>query len=258
MYEAAKLAGYLLSPLTVVLGLFVAAALCRWSGSHRWAAALALTAFAGLWAASTPWIAQTLKHELEARYPALAPEATPSADALVVLGGALSTGAGPQRPSFGMGRSASRVWHAAALYAAGKAKWVVVAAGNQPGEEHFQTEADAIAEMLLRLGVPRTAIRLDGTSRNTRENAVQAGAVVKRLGARTILLVTSAVHMPRAIKTFNKEWQGSGIALIPAATDFSAHHNRGAPQLWFPTASALSDVTSTVKEFAGLIALDMM
>ena len=73
-----------------------------------------------------------------------------------------------------------------------------MAGGNQPGQEHEQVEADAIVEMLGVLGVPREAIRMEGQSRNTRENAVNSLPLVQSLGARRVLLVTSAVHMPRA------------------------------------------------------------
>ncbi len=60
-----------------------------------------------------------------------------------------------------MGSAADRIWHAAALFRAGKSKWVVVAAGGKPVVGGNQVEADAIGEMLLVLGVPRTAIRLE-------------------------------------------------------------------------------------------------
>ena len=111
------------------------------------------------------------------------------------------------------------MWHAAALYRAGRAKWVVIAGGNQPGHEHEQAEGDAIAQVLVVLGVPPAAIRRETASRNTRENAENALPLLSRLGSRRLLLVTSAQHMPRAVKTFAKAWAGSPIQVIPASTD---------------------------------------
>src|SRR5439155_9010624 len=118
-----------------------------------------------------PFVGDRLVSALEEQYPALAPEATPVADAIVILGGAVAGAKLPERPTLTLSASSTRVWHAAALYRAGKARWVVAAAGNRPEHASEQTEADAIAQMLVQLGVPRSAILLEGASRTTRENA---------------------------------------------------------------------------------------
>ena len=78
-----------------------------------------------------------------------------------------------------------------------------------------ETEAEASAGF-QRLGVPEGRLRLEGDSRNTRENAVFS----RMLAAETqrILLVTSASHMRRAQGSF----EAVGFTVIPAATDFEA------------------------------------
>lgn len=259
MYEVAQLLGQLLSPLTLALGLWLLAGLCLAVGRRRWAAALGGIAFVGLWVASMPIVAHALSRSLESHYPALSVEATPAADAIVVLGGALAGAHPPLRPHFHLGGSANRVWHAAALYRAGKAKWVVVAAGNQPGSDGEQVEAEAIAEMLLVLGVPRAAMRLEMQSRNTRENAAYVRRIVEGLPARSILLVTSAAHMPRAIRTFSTIWTESTILVIPAVTDVGITRPGNNPAFgWFPSVSALFNVTKALKELAGMLALGII
>jgi uncharacterized SAM-binding protein YcdF (DUF218 family) len=255
MFGLAKVAGYLLSPLTLVLGLGLAAGLCLALRRRGLAGALAFTAFAALWVASTPALGVWLVGRLEARYPALTVQQTASADAILVLGGALSGASPPRRPTFNLGPSAGRVWHAAALYHAGKAKWIIVAGGNQPGHGHEQVEADAIAEMLRVLGVPPAALRLETDSRNTRENAENSRLLMERLGARQVLLVTSAQHMPRAVTTFSKAWAGSGIKLIPSPTDVQVTEDSQGPKVWLPSLEGLNDVSKGLKEFAGLLAL---
>jgi uncharacterized SAM-binding protein YcdF (DUF218 family) len=50
---------------------------------------------------------------------------------------------------------------------------------------------------LVEWGVPRTAILVDARSRTTRENAVETERILTARGARSLLLVTSALHMPR-------------------------------------------------------------
>ena len=258
MYDLAKLGGYLLSPLTAAMLLGLLAWLLLAFGKRRAALWLGLAGYAGLWIASMPATAIALVGHLESRYPAQPLEAAPRAAASVVLGGALSGAYPPVRPSFVFTPAAGRVWHAAALYHAGKAPLIIVAAGNRPHEAELQPEAQAIGEMLRALGVPAHAIRLEGHSRNTRENAEHALAHAQAAKARAALLVTSAMHMDRALLTFQRAWQGSGVMVIPAPTDYRVVGTAELPGMWFPTASALSNVTSALKEFAGKSVLAIM
>lgn len=259
LFEIAKLGGYLLSPLTVAIGLFLLAGLCLAWGRTRWGMGLGAVALVGLWLASTPLVATALIDSLERRYPAIAVEKTPVADAIVVLGGALAGASPPKRPGFNLGPSAGRVWHAATLFRAGKARWIIVAAGNQPGHEGEQVEAEAVAEMLQVLGVPKQAIRLESGSRNTRENALHARPIIERLGVHRVLLVTSGMHMPRAMTIFTKAWADSNIELVPAPTDIAiAQRHPLSVEDCFPNAGALLTVTRGLKEFAGILAYAMI
>lgn len=247
---------YFLSPLTVALFSWLMAGVLRAARAPRAALAWSVAGFMVLWIGSTPWLADAMSAELEGRYAALTPQATPAADAILVLGGAVAGAKPPERPTLVLGSASTRVWHAAALYKAGKAKWIVVAAGNRPAQALEQTEADAIAEMLMQLGVPRAAIVEERRSRTTRENALNALPILQKLGARRVLLVTSALHMPRAMKTFVSVWNSSGPQLIPAVTDVRGAPLRLSPvELWLPSLDALLVVTKGLKEFAGMAVL---
>ncbi len=258
IFVVAKVGGYLITPLTVVVGLGIAALLCLQFGRRLLAARLACLAFALLWVASTPALGRWMGATLEARYPALTVEQTPSADAILVLGGALAGAAPPQRPYFSLGPAASRVWHAARLHKAGKAKWLVISGGNQPGYESEQAEGDAIAEMLGELGVPVSALRRETTSRTTRENAEHVRAVLQGLGVKSVLLVTSAQHMPRAVMTINQVWAGTQLKTIPASTDVQVTDVELGWKLWLPSLEGLNNVSNALKEFAGIAALDII
>lgn len=251
MYELAKLGGFLISPLTLALGLWAVAAGCVLTGRRRWALSFAAGAFVLLWLASTPAVARALAAPLEDQYAAVPAASSPPADAIVVLGGALAGASPPRRPTFSPGQSSGRIWHAADLYRVGKAQWIVIAAGNQPGQESEQAEADAIAEMLVVLGVPPQAILRDDRSRNTRENAAFTKRLVEKLGAKRVLLVTSARHMPRALKTFTHEWSDLTVELVPSVTDVSVWTSYDTLMSWMPSAGALGIVTATLKEYAG-------
>jgi uncharacterized SAM-binding protein YcdF (DUF218 family) len=51
-----------------------------------------------------------------------------------------------------------------------------------------------MAALLVEWGVPRTAILVDVRSRTTRENAVEIERILTARGARSLLLITSALH----------------------------------------------------------------
>lgn len=258
MFELAKAGSFLLSPLTVVTLLGGIALLLAGWGRRRAAAATGIASYTLLWVASMPATAYVLQSSLENMHPAQPIAALPRADAIVVLGGALSGASPPQRPSFIINASGTRVWHAALLYQAGKAPLVIVAAGNVPQEAHVQPEAQAIAEMLQGLGVPRHALLLDTLSRNTRENARKALPLAQAAGVRSALLVTSATHMERALRTFDHHWAPSGIRVTPAPVDHRAFAAPAGLNAWLPTVSALAVVTSTIREFAGIAAVGIM
>jgi uncharacterized SAM-binding protein YcdF (DUF218 family) len=255
MYEVAKLAGYLLSPLTLVMMLGLVAFVCLAFGRRAMAAGLASVAFIGLWIASMPVTAQALTAALERDHPALTVAETPVADAIVVLGGAVAGRHPPRRPSLGLHDASSRIWHAADLYRAGKAKWIVVAAGGERESEREQVEAEGIAEMLTTLGVPASAIHLDRDSRNTRENAANTRAIVQRLGAKRVLLVTSAQHMERASRTFAKVWANSNVLLISTPADVQIVETYYSADMWIPSPYSLLKVTKALREYAGTVAL---
>jgi uncharacterized SAM-binding protein YcdF (DUF218 family) len=101
----------------------------------------------------------------------------------------------------------------------------------------------------VRWGVPASALRLEGRSRNTRENAANSVALVRQVGAKRVLLVTSALHMPRALAVFQGVFAGSGVTIIPAATDAEAlgDEPRGWAA-WLPDAKSLEWSTRSVKE----------
>jgi uncharacterized SAM-binding protein YcdF (DUF218 family) len=262
MFEFAKAAGYLLSPLTLAMVVWLAAGACALAGRRGAGLVLACAAFSGLWIASMPVVAIGLTGALERQYPAMPAEAAPVADAIVVLGGSVVVARPPDRPTFGLTSSSGRIWQAASLYRAGKAKWIVVAAGGTPEFEGEQVEAEAIARMLEVLGVPRSALVLEPDSRNTRENAANTLALLSRLGVRRVLLVTSGSHMPRAMQTFAKTWAAATATpplLLPFPSD-RAVLNGGHISLksFLPAIGSLENVTRALKEYAGMVALAMI
>lgn len=256
MSELAKIVGWVLAPLSLALLLSALAMAFVWRRQSRAGLTAGLLGLSGLWVLSTPLAAHLLAHRLESSFPVELPDQAPAGDAIVVLGGGLSGASLPERPSFDLGLAADRVWHAAALYRAGKAPWVLVSGGNLPGHAGMQIEAEAARSMLMTLGVPASAIRLEGHSRNTVENARETLPLIHEVGARRVLLVTSALHMPRALEIFRAATQDTGVTILPVSSDVeglsATLHPLGR---WLPDATALDLSTRALKEFLGLLAL---
>ena len=209
---------------------------------------LAITAFIWLWIWSTPLASYLLQYEMESTYPPLSIDAVPNADATVVLGGAV------RPPSVGfpyanLAPAADRVWHAARLYRAGKARWVVLSGGADLSLAQ-ESEAKAMAGFIEDLGVPSSALILEEQSRTTSQNASMTAKLLKDRNVHHILLVTSALHMERAKRLFEKQ----GLQVEAIATDHEATVMPVGALAYLPDAEALSNSAIAMKELAGRVA----
>jgi uncharacterized SAM-binding protein YcdF (DUF218 family) len=250
----APLMGFLLTkvltqlayPLSLALGLGALSLGLLLRGRRRAAAAALTLALVGLWLCSAPVTGWRLVDRMESAYPPVSPEQSPTAGAIVVLGGGVDPPA-PPRHWMDLSSSADRVLHAARLYRAGKAPWVIVSGGNPWGAAD-ESEAEAMASLLEEWGVPRTAILLDLQSRNTWQNALAVRELLARHDLRDVLLVTSALHMRRALETFRR----MGIDADPAPTDYDVWHAPASELLsWLPDARVLERVSLALKELLG-------
>jgi uncharacterized SAM-binding protein YcdF (DUF218 family) len=234
-------------PVGVVLMLLLAALLFLLRGMTRTAGGLMLSALAVLWLASTPFMAERLYRGLEERYPPLPLHEVPEGGCIVLLGGAVSPALAP-RVDVELNEAVDRVYQAARLYRAGKAPYLIVTAGNQPWSLSPWAEAELIRDLLVEWGVPRDAIFLEGSSRNTRENAVYSKNIIDSIHCEAPLLVTSAAHMPRAVAAF----LAVNVSVVPVATDLRVTNEAGFSTLRFlPDAGALAMTSDAVREWIG-------
>ena len=74
---------------------------------------------------------------------------------------------------------------------------LIVVCGAQ-GTDEPVTEAEAMRSYLVANGVPENQVLMDDTSFNTRQNLANAKKLLPE-GARSVLIVTSNYHLPRAL-----------------------------------------------------------
>jgi uncharacterized SAM-binding protein YcdF (DUF218 family) len=215
-----------------------------------------MSALALLWIPSTAWVSTPLIRSLEWRY--LPPAGIPHAEVIVVLGGSTQS-ALPPRPLVELNGAADRLVYAAWLYHQGAAAHLLLTGGDIAWIGTADTPAQDMAAILAMLGVPDEALWLESESRNTYENALFTRRILAARGTDRIILVTSAIHMPRAVGLFERQ----GFEVIPAPTDYSVTQDSWqglwqanfATQLFnlLPGASGLENTTMALKEYLGII-----
>jgi len=242
-----KVLSQLAYPLGLSLGLCLLALLVLTWGRRRWAAGLILMAVVWVGSWSLPVVSDALRESLEGQFANRPIAALPAAEVAVVLGGAMRAGP-PEWPYPDLGAAADRIWHAARLFHAGKVQYLLMSGGTLAWQGARQPETEAMRRFLLDLGVPDAALLFEDRSRTTRENALYSAELIRARGFQRVLLVTSALHMPRALASF----RAVGIEAIPAPTDFEVMPESPHPLRWLPDAEALAASTRALKEYLGL------
>ncbi|HEY9844619.1 MAG TPA: YdcF family protein, partial [Candidatus Caenarcaniphilales bacterium] len=150
-----------------------------------------------------------------------------------------------------------RALYGAKLYREGKAPRVILSGGRiQWRSGGGPPEATDMAQIIQTMGVPAAAIVQEPYSRNTHENAVNVRRILDAQGIpHRVLLVTSALHMPRSLLIFKRQ----GIDAIAAPTDFlitdydlAPNSLQGALLDSLPDADELQRSTRALKEYVGL------
>jgi uncharacterized SAM-binding protein YcdF (DUF218 family) len=108
------------------------------------------------------------------------------------------------------------------------------------------SEAEAMADLAVSLGVPEKSIQLEKGSWDTDD---QAAALNKRLAGQGFALVTSAIHMPRALKLFRAQ----GLNPIPAPADFRTRGFKLDYRCFFPSAGSLRGCEAAFYEYLGMV-----
>jgi uncharacterized SAM-binding protein YcdF (DUF218 family) len=205
---------------------------------------------------SNSLVSNWLVRSLEWQY--LPSENVPQAEAIVVLGGGTRPRIAP-RPWYEVNEAGDRILYGSWLYKQGRAPLLIVTGGRADWYgEGGNPESEDMAAIAQFLGVPSSAIVQESNSFNTRDNAVNTRQILVKRGITKILLVTSALHMPRSMEIFRK----LDIEAIAAPTDFLTVQNSNSKG-WgilldlLPNAESLKNTTNAIKEYIGLLAYQL-
>jgi uncharacterized SAM-binding protein YcdF (DUF218 family) len=133
-----------------------------------------------------------------------------------------------------------RTTSAARIVLRGEARLLVLTGGEPgPGDSAISLRKQAVS-----LGVPQDRIRMERTSRSTREGVLAVLPILRREGVKSVALVTSPYHQRRAYLAAQHAWPGIAILNRPAAP------SEWTPEGWWRTARSRGMVVSEYLKLA--------
>lgn len=247
-YSLSKLLALLAAPSTLlVLGILAGLIVARRGGSLRLATACTL----GLLVAGLTPLGNVLILPLEQRFAQVPPPAPGErVDGIILLGGFEDAWVSASRTGLGLNEAAERLTEGMRL-ALRHPEAKVVFTGGVGGFLAAGLEASGpVADFLTDGGIARDRLILEGQSRNTFENALLTREFVKPRPGERWYLVTSAMHMPRAIGLFRK----AGFDVIAYPVDYRTRGSDDLKRFFQRVSQGLARVDTAVNEWIGLIA----
>lgn len=245
--ELSSILANLVIPLNLSITLLVAAVALWMLRKRRTALAVAIcgVSWALFWSlpASSLWAGG----RLEQRYPHQLPADLPVTQAIVVLGGNTANNRPNWFEPYDPQTATPRVDTAAHLYFAERAPLIVLSGAALDGQS---SEAQVMANRLMQQGVPDEALVLEKRSLTTYENAVYTAQELRERGVKHVLLVTSALHMPRSVAVFRK--QGFSVVAAGAMPQITVPDDPSF-SFWLPNARAFDASRSIIKEYVALL-----
>lgn len=194
---------------------------------------------------SMPIISQNFIIYLESDYELKKPSDVKSANAVVVLSGMLRTIKTKHGLSYEWGEGVDRIFAGIKLFQLNKAPTLILTRGKLPWSIGLP-EGEYLRNVAIKFGVPRENILLTENVENTDQEA----KAIKKLfliDNPEIILITSAYHMPRALKVF----EAASIKVIPFPVDFRHEAKKITFMEFIPSAKSLQITSSFVREMIG-------
>ncbi len=168
---------------------------------------------------------------------------------VVVLGGMSAIDMSTKRVCFNA--ASDRLWQGLNLLQQSMVNHMVISGGSAAILYDDIPETQYLLGFLKELRLPVDSIFVEDRSRNTYENALYSKALFDSLRLeKEILLVSSAFHLPRAKRCFEKQ----GFKVIPVRTHFlQSLHPLNPSDALIPSFSVLDKWTLLFREWVGLI-----
>ena len=193
-------------------------------------------------------IGAALTVPLELRFPPWTP--TPNAPpptGMIVLGGVIGPEVSIAHRQIALNGAAERLTFAVMLAREYPNARIVFSGGNARLVGGMREGGFAL-RFFEQLGIARDRVSIEAQARNTAENAIYSKRLIAPKPGERWLLITTAMHMPRAVGAFRQ----AGFSVIPCPVDYQF---TGWRALWSLPGSALGRMGATdaaVHEWLGL------
>ncbi|WP_456267713.1 YdcF family protein [Kushneria sp. AK178] len=238
---------YILPPGIIIVALLFALVIV-WRWRRHWGQRLAIAVVLVFWALSTSRVADLLMDPLETAVPIATQQQWHQAQAIVILSGGRLFGQSQLNDFDDVTPMAmQRLADGARVKRETDLPVLVAGGGGQRGTRR-PPEADLMAfRFESSFGLPVRWREIQ--SHNTEQNALYSGRILREENIDTIILVTSAWHMPRAARAFENE----GLEVLAAPTGFTARAGFSLSS-FSPSVTALEHSYWALHEYLGLIA----
>ena len=196
---------------------------------------------------SFPLTARFIWVGLESGYQYQDPTTVPKADAVLVLSGMLG-GFESEDGYVTEWGDPDRFFVGLQLVKMGKADRLIFTRGKMPWSES-PPEGELLKQKALEMGIFPEQILLTSIVSNTAEESVAVKDLMAERQLNKIILVTSSFHMPRAKLLFDQ----AGVETYPYPTDFKAASRNMTWLHFIPSADALRNTSSGIREYLGRI-----
>tara|TARA_Y100001968_G_scaffold320847_1_gene354400 strand:- start:438 stop:1082 length:645 start_codon:yes stop_codon:yes gene_type:complete len=202
-----------------------------------------------LWTFSIGFVADLLWKLMEYPWKRIDENDAPTADAIIVL----SSGGRPKAPgkaNIYEWRDPDRYFAGIRLYKKKKAPRLFFTNGITPNSKESKGEGTLYKEHAISLGIPLDAISITNKVFNTAQEAIEVRRDLNQMNSSSkILLVTSAFHMKRAKRLFERQ----GFLVHPFPVDFKTSRNLRwqSPYQWIPNSDSLNRSSSALRELLG-------
>jgi uncharacterized SAM-binding protein YcdF (DUF218 family) len=226
-FVLSKVLAFLAVPSNIVFGIGILGMLLLLTRFRRTGVRLMVTCLLVVLVLGLLPIGRGLIAMLENRFPP-GNDSGPPVTGIIVLGGPIDSRMSVVRGTISVGGEVERLIEGAALARRHPAARLVFTGGNPSLFHDDPPESFFAAKLFEQLGVPASRLVLEDKSRNTVENAVFTRQLVDPKPGERWILVTSAMHMPRAVGVFRK----ADFAVEPYPVDW--HTLPGASLFFMP------------------------
>jgi uncharacterized SAM-binding protein YcdF (DUF218 family) len=245
-FTLSKIFWTLVQPANLLVALLVIAVVWLWCAprSGRWL--VTVLVIGAVLIGALP-IGEYLLRDIENTYPI--PVLPARVDGVIVLAGFVSPGASASHHQIQVNERAARLLEFIMLaHRYPNAKLVFTGGSGNPMMQEAR-EADYVKQAWIDMGLDPARVIWERDSRNTYENAVASKALARPKPGENWVLITSAVHLPRAVAIFEKQ----GWHVIPYPVNFITETT----PLWqreFSVSNNLWLLSEALREMIGMAA----